>query len=141
METFSLRILSPTKPIGELQVRRLLVPGELGYMGLGCNHTDIISMLKPGIIEILGETTEETLRYYVGEGLLDVYKNKATLFLDVIESPTEIDLKRAKEAEDRAVARLKETSRLDINIPRALKSLERARARLRLSLVKDKGHD
>ncbi len=130
---FPLELLSPTKPLATLNASYVSLPGIWGYLGILPNHTDIVCELRSGLVLI--ETHEQKLHYFISGGYVEIYGNKAKILVDTIEAMKDIDLGRAKEAEKRALDRLKQSTSLDLNIPRALASLERARARQKLALM------
>lgn len=127
---FELNIYTPSKVIGNFQVKQVQLPGALGYLGIGANHASLVSKMRPGILSF--ETTQnEKFRYYVSGGLMQAAKNRVEVLLESAESPTALDKVRAQKAEARALERLKHLTP-DVNIPRALSALERARQRIML---------
>ena len=128
---FDLQIYTPSKVIGTFHVKQVQLPGALGYFGIGANHAPLVSKLRPGIVSF--ETTKnEKFRYYVSGGLFQVAQNKVDVLIESAESPTDLDKARAQKAEARALERLKHL-KPDVNIPRSLSALERARQRIMLA--------
>lgn len=134
-QLLQVKLLSPVKPLANLEVNYISVPGVEGYIGVKPGHAALISELKTGIVTVEG--SGQSLHYFISGGYLEVFENKVAVLVDVIEQPHDIDLERAQEAEKRAVARLQDTTNLDLDIGRALASLERARARLKLATLKN----
>ncbi len=66
-------------------------------------------------------------------GFLEVIDNRVTVLADTAEPVSEIDMQRAKAAEERALHRLQSTEE-DIDRARASQALERARNRLRVAM-------
>lgn len=131
-KSFQVELLSPEKPLASVSVDRVHLPGVKGYLGIGANHAPFLSKLQAGIVT-LEESNKGSYSYFVSGGYAQILNNKATVLVEVIEKPDEIDVERAKQAERRALERLEGASDLDLDIPRALSSLERARARLSLA--------
>lgn len=133
---FELNIYIPNKVVGTFEVEHVLLPGAQGILGIGSNHTPFVTKVSSGILNF--ETTKkEKFRYYVSGGFAQVANNHLDVLIENIESPTEVDKARAKKAEERALARLKHLTP-ELNIPRALSALKRARQRL---LLVDHTHD
>lgn len=127
---FNLNIYTPKQVICSLSVKHVQVPAEKGGMGIGENHAPFIVNLRPGILSV--DTAEgKTIKYYVSGGFFQVENNSMDLVVENIEAPEGIDRKRAKEAEQRALDRLKHLTP-GMDIPRALNALDRARKRMAL---------
>lgn len=132
MKPFHVKVLTPSKPVLETQSLRVRVPASWGQMEIGASHAPFLSLLSSGALEV--EEGSESARYFVSGGIVQVDSEGVTISTSVVETPDGIDAERAKQAELRAVERLSSTTNLDINIPRALASLKRARARLTLKV-------
>lgn len=78
---FLLIILSPDKKIYEGRIKSLIVPSELGYLGILANHAPLITNLAPGKITIRNPSDEITVLHAKGKGFLEVFKNNATLLV------------------------------------------------------------
>jgi F-type H+-transporting ATPase subunit epsilon len=74
----------------------------------------------------------ERVVFATSGGFLEVLDNRVTVLAETAEPATEIDLDRAKQAEERALAALSETSPEDRQKREA--ALERARNRLRVAM-------
>ena len=132
MDSLSLKIVTPQGPVADsLRVKSVSVPGVCGEIGILPNHTPLVTALKPGLVEYAPESGKPVVGFASG-GYVDVTSESLTLILDVLEFPDHVDFERARAAEKRAVERLESSSSMDIDIARALASLDRARARLQL---------
>lgn len=78
---FSLLILTPDKTVFNSKVSSLIVPSELGYMGVLADHAPLIANITKGRITFSKETGEITELNSGGEGFLEILKNKVTLLL------------------------------------------------------------
>lgn len=79
---FHVDIVSPDKSIYNGAIQSLVVPCELGYLGVLAGHAPFIANIVRGKItlkEDSGETLEISCK---GRGFLEVIKNNATLLLD-----------------------------------------------------------
>jgi F-type H+-transporting ATPase subunit epsilon len=127
---FELNIFIPHKVVGTFEIEHVCLPGAQGMLGIGMNHAPFVTKVNSGILTI--ETSKkETIHYYVSEGFAQVAKNRLDILIENVEAPSDIDKMRAKKAEERALQRLKQLSP-EVNIPRALGALKRARERLLL---------
>ena len=69
-ETFKIEIISPDKSFYNSEnVNEVVVPAVEGDMGILKNHIPIISFLKPGLIKVLTDNSED--EFYVEDGILE----------------------------------------------------------------------
>ena len=131
--TFSLRIVSPEGNVLKEDVEFVVLPSELGELGILPNHAPLIAGLNIGVIRY---TLNSTLkRVAITGGFVEVIDNSVTVLADTAELSEEIDLTRAVEAKERAMKRLAARSN-EIDIRRAEYALRRAAARI--SAAEDK---
>jgi F-type H+-transporting ATPase subunit epsilon len=127
--TFSLSIVSPDRSVVEEPVASLIAPGVQGYFGLLAGHEPIVAGLKPGLLEY---ETESGIRHLVAitGGFLEMDGTKATVLADAAEVASEIDLARAEKSLERARAALRgedsSMSRVE-----AVEALDRAMTRVK----------
>ena len=126
MSNFLLEIYTPFGKYMDRYVSELIVQSEDFVLGILPNHAPLIAKIKVSKMFIIqnGERKE----YAVGEGLINVTKDGVTLLLESIESKSDIDIERAKQAKKRAEGRLAEP--LNIDIERAQRALIRANNRI-----------
>ena len=73
-DEFKVEIVNPDKSFySNESVREAVVPAFEGEMGILKDHISIISFLKPGIITILNNSSEE--KFYVEDGILEFKDN------------------------------------------------------------------
>ena len=80
-KTFNLSIVAPDKVLAEKKCVSLIVPSELGYMGILADHAPLVANLAKGKI-ILKDgtgTTEEILS--AGKGFIEVLNNEVVIIL------------------------------------------------------------
>ncbi len=102
---YHLSIVTPEKIVLDRQVISLVVPGKLGYLQILTDHAPCLTSLQPGRVEVVVEEGQ-ILIYAISGGFFEIAKNNGTLLADAIETPQEIDVARAKKALERAKARL-----------------------------------
>jgi F-type H+-transporting ATPase subunit epsilon len=95
------------------------------------NHAPLITAIVPGRVTIKDKSGEE-ITMAASYGFFEISSNKATLLVDSIEFGSDIDLKRAREALERARRRLIDEAG-SIDGPRAKKAIARAASRIRIA--------
>jgi len=78
---FSVKILTPQNKIYEGEVSSLVVPAELGYLGVLANHAPLASLLTPGKIMLKDASGETKTIVSQDKGFLEVFHNRVTLLL------------------------------------------------------------
>ena len=102
--TFKVSIITPERTFYEgeaVMVEFNTVEGEIGVYP---KHIPLTTVIAPGICTI--HEAESEKKAAVHAGLAEVLPDKVTLLAEIAEWPDEIDLERARSAEDRARERL-----------------------------------
>ncbi len=86
---FLLSIVTPEKVFFEAEIKSLVVPGTVGYLGVLSNHAPLITAMKPGRIEFRDFDDKVNLMAVSG-GFLEVSNNKATILADAVEKADEL---------------------------------------------------
>ena len=82
-DEFKVEIVNPDKSFySNESVREAVVPAFEGEMGILKDHISIISFLKPGIITILNNASEE--KFYVEDGILEFKDNVLSILTSSI---------------------------------------------------------
>jgi len=132
-DTFQLEIVTPEKKVVETAAEEIQIPGKNGYLGILPGHAPLITELAVGEVSFRENATEQHLA--VAWGFAEVLPNKVTILAETAERPSEIDVKRAREAKERAEQRLT-SGDTSVDVERALDSLHRAEARLDVAAKK-----
>lgn len=130
MQEFKLKILAADCDFYEGPCESMVVPTDLGQLGILANHSNLIETIIPGTLKftIPGETPRVC---FVSEGMLKVEDNEVLVLVDSAERPEDIDENRAKRAEEAAKeALLQQRSRREYIETQA--SLARAMRRLKV---------
>lgn len=93
-------IVSQDRMVFEGDADIVIVPGELGEMGILPNHAPLLSTLKHGILTVRYQGQEEV--FTVAGGVVEVQPDIVTVLADVAENVREIDVSRAEAARMRA---------------------------------------
>ncbi|MFH0940872.1 MAG: F0F1 ATP synthase subunit epsilon, partial [Candidatus Omnitrophota bacterium] len=84
---FRVSILTEEETIYDGEVRSLVVPAELGFMGVLADHAPLAARLKPGRIVLKTFPLDEPKVFNSsGKGFLEILNNKVTLLLDAVVS-------------------------------------------------------
>ena len=82
-EEFRVEIINPEKSfLSKDDVTEVVVPAFEGEMGILKDHISIISFLKPGIIKILSNSSED--QYYIEDGILEFKNNNLSILTSSI---------------------------------------------------------
>lgn len=129
MEPFLLNIVTPEKTVFEEEIISLIAPGSEGYLGILAHHVPLITGLIPGKL-MVRDKQNNTIIYAVSGGFLEVAGNRATILADAVERVEEIDIDRAKRAEERAREILESKNRDSVEFTKGQVALERALNRI-----------
>ena len=132
-DTFQLEIVTPEKLVVKDSAEEMQLPGKKGYLGILPGHAPLITELAVGEVTFRENATEQHLA--VAWGFAEVLPNKVTILAETAERPSEIDVKRAREAKERAEQRLT-SGDASVDVERALHALHRADARLDVAAKK-----
>lgn len=119
----------------------VVVPGEMGELGIYPRHTALMTRIKPGSVRIkLPDQAEEVL-IYVSGGMLEVQPSVVTILADTAIRGGDLDEARAMEAKQAAEEAIRNRAS-DIDYAQAQSELAEAIAQLRAiqQLRKQAGH-
>jgi len=108
----------------------VIVPGEMGELGIYPRHAPLLTRIKPGAvrIKVAEQQGEETL-IYVSGGILEVQPNVVTVLADTAIRGADLDEARALEAKRAAEEAMKNRTS-DIDYAQAQAELIEAIAQL-----------
>ena len=93
-------IVSQDRMVFEGDADMVIVPGEVGVMGILPNHAPLLSTLKFGILTVRYHGREDY--FTVAGGMVEVQPEIITVLADAAENVREIDVARAEAARRRA---------------------------------------
>lgn len=123
---FELKIISPEEMFYEGEADFLEFVSVGGEMGVYKNHIPLTTILEPCVMRIHQGTEVEKAAVF--GGFVEILQEKITVLAEDVQWPDEIDVDRAKRAEERARERL-EKKEAKTDIVRAEAALKRALAR------------
>ncbi len=124
--TFKVSIITPERSFYEGEATMVefnTVEGEIGVLP---KHIPLTTVIAPGICTIT--EVEGQKKAAIHAGLAEVLPDKVTLLAEIAEWPEEIDVERAKSAEERARERLANKAE-GIDVLRAEVALKKALVR------------
>ena len=135
MNTFLLNVTACDRVFFEGYCRQVILPLEDGEKGIQAHHENMVFVVNVGELRI--QTDDGAwITGVVGSGFAQVINNRVSVLVDTAEHPDEIDVRRAKEAKERAKEQLRqEQSIREYHMSKA--SLARAMSRLRYSSKDD----
>ena len=130
MGKLHLEVVTPEKVLVSQEVDTVVAPGVEGEFGILPGHVLFLSGLVPG--ELRYTSGSESDSVIVTTGFAEVSDDKVSVLVDAAERVGDIDIERARQAMERAKARLaKERETEDIDFVRAELALKRAIARVK----------
>lgn len=119
----------------------VIVPGEMGELGIYPRHTPLLTRIKPGSVRIKRPDQEQDELIYVSGGMLEVQPNLVTILSDTAIRSKDLDEARALEAKQAAEESMKNRTS-DLDYAQAEAELAQAIAQLRIiqQIRKQVGH-
>jgi F-type H+-transporting ATPase subunit epsilon len=108
----------------------VVVPGEMGELGIYPRHTALMTRIKPGAVRIKVPDQDKEELIYVSGGMLEVQPNVVTILADTAIRGGDLDEARALEAKQSAEEAMKNRVS-DIDYAQAQAELAEAIAQLR----------
>ena len=124
-------IVEPTGSVFRGEVQRFRAPGVEGSFEILKDHAPMLVETRIGPVFITAPNGDR-ITFAASSGFVQVVDNRVIMIVEAAEPSSEIDIDRAKEAEERAKEALSEGS--EIERQHAEEALERARNRLRVAM-------
>lgn len=123
---FTVEIITPDRIFYHGEASMIEFNTTEGEIGVYKDHIPLTTVLAPGIVTITGQ--DGTKKAVVHAGFAEILGDKVTMLAETAEWPDEIDLERARRAEDRARERLGRKDE-NLDVARAELALKRALVR------------
>lgn len=107
----------------------VIVPGELGELGIYPRHAPLLTRIKPGSVRLKLPNQDEDTLIYVSGGMLEVQPNVVTILADTAIRGADLDEARALESKRAAEEAMKNRAS-DIDYAAAQAELAEAIAQL-----------
>jgi len=134
-EKIKLEVVTPEKYVVDEEVEIVVAPGVIGEFGVLIGHTPFLTTLKTGTVRYTDADGKERF-VFVSGGFAEALPDKVTVLAESAERRRDIDVERAKAAQQRAQDRLAQEKAEDIDFLRAKIAMERAISRLNLAGAK-----
>ena len=132
MARLFLEVVTPEKVVVSQEVDLVMAPGTEGEFGILPGHIAFLSGIIPGELRFDNGDKKEYMA--VTFGFAEISNDSVSVLVDTAEKAGDIDIERAQKAMERAKARLeKESEKEDIDILRAEAALKRAVSRMKVA--------
>lgn len=118
--TVQVEVVSAEQSLFSGMAEVVVVPGEMGELGIYPRHAPLLTRIKPGSVRIkLPDQAQEEL-IYVSGGMLEVQPNMVTILADTAVRGADLDEARAIEAKRAAEEAMKNrTADIDYAVAQA----------------------
>lgn len=131
-DALTLQLVTPEREVvDEAGVSEIQLPGLGGYLGILPGHAPLITEL--GIGELSYRKDKETHYATVIGGFAEVLPDRVSILAEVAERAEEIDVERARAAQDRAQKLLASPGSADVDWESAAAAFQRAQVRLQVA--------
>ena len=100
--TFHVDVVSAEEQIFSGNAEFIVLPGEVGELGVYPRHTPLITRIKPGTVRIRVPDQAQEEVIFVAGGILEVQPSMVTVLADTAVRGPDLDEAKALEAQRRA---------------------------------------
>jgi len=104
---FYLDVVSIKKRIFSGFVKKIRVSGSEGELGIYPRHTQLLSIIKPGIVHITHESDKKEECIYISGGILEVQPSIVSILADVAIRAVDLDRNRILQTKKNAEEHIK----------------------------------
>jgi len=130
-KSFKLQIITPGRVVFQDEASSVSAPGTQGGFQILHSHAPFVSTIEVGEIKVMNKNGHD-LVYATSGGFVEVKENNVVVLAESAELAGEIDVPRAKAANERATQRL-QSKDPGVDIERARLSMMRSLNRLRVA--------
>jgi F-type H+-transporting ATPase subunit epsilon len=89
---FHFELVAPERRLLTQAAWQVIVPAAEGDIGVRPGHSRVVSSLRPGVLTVQpGDNDNETRRYFVASGFVDISADNCTVLAEDAEDLTELD--------------------------------------------------
>jgi F-type H+-transporting ATPase subunit epsilon len=110
---FELSLVTPDGSVYEGEVEMIIVPGQIGAIGVLARHAPLIATLKSGSMRVFRGDGADVIEYATGPGFFQVLENRAIALVDAAVEASQIDDAAARAQLEAAQAELEAIERGD----------------------------
>lgn len=129
--SFTLMVVASNKVFYDAHAQYLKINTLTGFYGLMAHHAPMVLAVETGAMDIVKEDGER-IQVLVSGGILSCANNRVTVLVDTCETAEEIDIRRAREAAERAQEQMRQRQSVG-EYKLSQSSLARALSRLEFS--------
>ncbi len=100
--TIHVDVVSAEESIFSGEAEFVVLPGEMGELGIYPHHAPLMTRIKPGAVRLKMPNQEEEVLVFVAGGILEVQPNLITVLADTAIRGKDLDEAKALEAMKRA---------------------------------------
>lgn len=130
-------VVSPLGSVFTGEADMVSLRGSAGEMGVAYGHTELLSTMPAGVVNIEKDETTEVL--YVSGGIIEVTPTRVTIMVDDMEKAENLNQAEAEKAKARAKEALSNRDASKLDVDQAHKRLQEAEARLKALNAAKKG--
>ncbi|HYJ99644.1 MAG TPA: F0F1 ATP synthase subunit epsilon [Burkholderiaceae bacterium] len=116
--TIHVDVVSAEESIFSGEARFVVLPGEMGELGIYPRHTPLITRIKPGAVRIARADNGEEEIVFVAGGILEVQPSTVTVLADTAIRGHDLDEAKAVEAKKRAEEAMR-NAKSDLDLAKA----------------------
>lgn len=130
-KTIDFEVVTPEKVVLKREIAQVTLMTTSGEITVLANHLPLVTVLKPGVMEIKLASGELEIVSISG-GFMEVMKDRVVILADTAERASDLDEERIKAAKLKAENRKKEAQSLDeVQFANIAAQLEKELARLK----------
>ena len=116
--TIHVDVVSAEESIFSGEAKFVVLPGEMGELGIYPRHTPLITRIKPGAVRIARADNGEEEIVFVAGGILEVQPSTVTVLADTAIRGHDLDEAKAVEAKKRAEEAMR-NAKSDLDLAKA----------------------
>jgi F-type H+-transporting ATPase subunit epsilon len=110
---FELSLVTPDGATYEGEIEMIIVPGQIGEIGVLARHAPLIATLKAGSTRVFTGDGADVVEYATGPGFFQMLENRAIALVDAAVEASQIDDAAARAQLEAAQAELEAIDRGD----------------------------
>jgi len=103
------QIISPDDDIYSGDTDMVVLPGEDGDFAAMYEHAPIITVLRPGKVEVFLKEEKEKIAFFVAGGFVKIQNNNCLVMVDYIRKTADIDVKENEKKISELLSKLEKT--------------------------------
>lgn len=96
-QTFNFELVSPERKLISEPAVKVTIPGGEGDFGVLANHSPLLSTIRAGVIEIVGENDNEPRKIFVAGGFADVTPESCTVLAEYAINMKDLDKSKVEQ--------------------------------------------